>query len=256
MKKVIICVCIVVVILALIGFKVFNSMRTVNIPEDNSVVVEEPESSEDTISNSNEENAVVQETVHKDGKIIASNGVEFDEEDLKSKIGIYLIYDNFMNDYFVPEQNNENANIVDYSNEAKVFIGSSLVGSSNPDSNDKITEEQVRKAIEEYCGEHYEKFIDTTEYWMAFDGDNAYEFVQAGDYDPIGYCNSIESITEQDGKYTVTFIYSRPSDGDFMDGIADQVQKYRKSMTFIYHDDAKYTNYQLTELSFLQGEEV
>lgn len=256
MKKVIICVCIVVVILALIGFKVFNSMRTVNIPEDNSVAVEEPESSEDTTSNSNGENAVVQETVHKDGKIIASNGVEFDEEDLKSKIGIYLIYDNFMNDYFVPEQNNENANIVDYSNEAKVFIGSSLVGSSNLDSNDKITEEQVRKAIEEYCGEHYEKFIDTTEYWMAFDGDNAYEFVQAGDYDPIGYCNSIESITEQDGKYTVTFIYSRPSDGDFMDGIVDQVQKYRKSMTFIYHDDAKYTNYQLTELSFLQGEEI
>ena len=256
MKKVIICVCIVVVILALIGFKVFNSMRTVNIPEDNSVAVEEQESLEDKISNSNEENAVVQETVHKDGKIIASNGVEFDEEDLKSKIGIYLIYDNFMNDYFVPEQNNENANIVDYSNEAKVFIGSALVSSKNPERSSFPTEEQVRKAIEEYCGEHYERFIDTTEYWMAFDGDNAYEFVQAGDYDPTGYCNSIESITEQDGKYTVTFIYSRPSDSDFIDETVDQVQKYRKSMTFIYHDDAKYTNYQLTELSFLQGEEV
>ena len=256
MKKVIICVCIVVVILALIGFKVFNSMRTVNIPEDNSVAVEEQESLEDKISNSNEENAVVQETVHKDGKIIASNGVEFDEEDLKSKIGIYLIYDNFMNDYFVPEQNNENANIVDYSNEAKVFIGSALVSSKNPERSSFPTEEQVRKAIEEYCGEHYERFIDTTEYWMAFDGDNAYEFVQAGDYDPTGYCNSIESITEQDGKYTVTFIYSRPNEGDFIDGTVDQVQKYRKSMTFIYHDDAKYTNYQLTELSFLQGEEV
>lgn len=256
MKKVIICVCIVVVILALIGFKVFNSMRTVNIPEDNSVAVEEQESLEDKISNSNEENAVVQETVHKDGKIIASNGVEFDEEDLKSKIGIYLIYDNFMNDYFVPEQNNENANIVDYSNEAKVFIGSALVSSKNPERSSFPTEEQVRKAIEEYCGEHYERFIDTTEYWMAFDGDNAYEFVQAGDYDPTGYCNSIESITEQGGKYTVTFIYSRPSDSDFIDETVDQVQKYRKSMTFIYHDDAKYTNYQLTELSFLQGEEV
>ena len=257
MKKIVICVCIIVVVLlVLIGFKVYKSMTTVNDFSENNVSLEEQATLDELNTNSNEENTVEQETVHKDGKVIASNGVEFDEEDLKSKIGIYLIFDNFMNDYFVPEQNNENANIVDYSNEAKVFIGSALVSSKNPERSSFPTEEQVRKAIEEYCGEHYEKFIDTTEYWMAFDGENAYTYVQAGDYDPTGYCNSIESITEQDGKYIVTFIYSRPSDSDFMDGTLDQVQKYRKSMTFIYHEDAKYTNYQLTELSFLQGEEI
>ena len=249
MKKIVICVCIIVVcLLAFVGFKLYKSSTTTNNTSDNV-----QENTEEAIIDSNENS---KELVYKDGKFITSNGTEIDEKDLKNKIGIYLIYDNFMNDYFVPEQNNENANIVDYSNEAKVFIGTYLVGESDPDRTNKITEEEVRKAIEEYCGEHYEKFIDTTEYWMAFDGDNAYEYVQDGDYDPIGYCNEIESIVEQDGKYIVTFIYSRPSDSDFMDGKEDQVQKYRKSMTFIYHEDAKYTNYQLTELSFLQGEEV
>ena len=157
-----------------------------------------------------------------------------------------------MQDYFIPEQELENANIVDYANEAKVFIGLNLVSKQH----DNPSEEEVRKAVEEFCGEHYEDFIDTAEYWLAFDGDNAYRYVQAGDYDPIGYCNSIESITEQDGKYTVTFVYSRPSDSDFMDNNIDRLPKYKKQFTFVYHDDAQYTKYQLTELSFLKGEEV
>ena len=248
MKKIIIFICVAVVIVGLIGFTVYNSIIRGGDQKEKVIATETVEETK-TITEP-------QEAIHKDGKIIAQDGKEFDEEDLKKKIGIYLIFDNFMNDYFVPEQNNENANIVDYANEAKVFIGTYLVGESNLDSTEKITEEQVRKAIEEYCGEHYERFIDTAEYWMAFDGDNAYEYVQDGDYDPIGYCNSIESITAEDGKYTVTFIYSRPGDGDFMDETENQVPKYRKSMTFICHDDAEYTNYQLTELSFLQGEEV
>ena len=190
------------------------------------------------------------------GKIIANNGFEFDEEDLKEKLGIYLAYENFMNDYFVPEKELENSNIVDYANEAKVFIGYFLVLYSNPISSAIPSEEQVRKAVEEFCGEHYEKYIDTTEYWLAYDGDNAYEFVSAGDYNPTGYCNSIESITEQDGKYTVTFVYSKPSEEDYIENNLDNIQKYRKAMTFIYHEDAIYTKYQLTELSFLNGEEV
>ena len=186
MKKIIIFICVAVVIVGLIGFTVYNSIIRGGEQKEKVIATETVEETK-TITEP-------QEAIHKDGKIIAQDGKEFDEEDLKKKIGIYLIFDNFMNDYFVPEQNNENANIVDYANEAKVFIGTYLVGESNPDSTDKITEEQVRKAIEEYCGEHYERFIDTAEYWMAFDGDNAYEYVQDGDYDPIGYCNSIEKV--------------------------------------------------------------
>ena len=185
------------------------------------------------------------------------NEIKFDEEDLKSKIGIYLVYENFMQDYFVPNQEDENFNIVDYSNEAKVFIGYSLVVFSDIENNTKPTEEQVRKAIEEYCGEHYEKYVDTSECLIAFDGDNSYEFVEVVDYSPTGYCNEIEKIEKnEDGRYTVTFIYSRPSDSDFIDATLDKVPKYRKQFTFIYNPNAKYTKYQLTELSFLKGNEI
>ena len=191
------------------------------------------------------------------GNTESEEEVKFDEEDLKEKIGIYLIYENFMQDYFVPNQADENVNIVDYANEAKVLIGYYLVHFNNPLSSAKPSEEQVRKAVEEYCGEHYEKYIDTAECWIAFDGNDTYDFCEAGDYEASGLCNSIESIEKTpEGKYTVTFIYSRPSESDYIDGNLDKVQKYRKQFTFIYHPDAKYTKYQLTEISFLKGEEV
>ena len=250
---------VIVIIICIIGLKVYKSITKVdnNLEKETSIVsMPDNRNTEiineqgiETIENNNSE----KKNASKEGKVVASNGFEFDEQDLKEKISTYLIYENFMQDYFVPEQELENANIVDYANEAKVFIGIYLASKIY----ESPTEEQVRKAVEEFCGEHYNDFIDTAEYWIAFDGDDHYEYVQAGDYDPSGYCNTIENINEQDGKYTVTFIYSRPSESDFVDNVdLDSLPKFRKQFTFIYHEDAQYTNYQLTELSFLKGEEV
>ena len=255
-KKLIIIICFF--IFAILGcFLIFK----IDLKNDSSIQKAEnieniDNNKEKGISNIQEQVIENESSNNTEGKIIATNGFEFNEKDLKEKLGIYLAYENFMNDYFVPEQELENANIVDYANEAKVFIGYFLVLYSNPLTSAIPTEEQVRKAVEEFCGEHYEKYIDTTEYWLAFDGDNSYEFVSAGDYNPTGYCNSIESIIEQDGKYTVTFIYSRPREEDYIEDNLENNQKFRKSMTFIYHEDAIYTKYQLTELSFIKGEEV
>ena len=255
-KKIIIIICVLV-------FVIVGCFFIFKIGSKNDSSIQNTESVENVNNETEQDISSIQEPVNEnessnnaEGKIVATNGFEFDEKDLKEKLGIYLAYENFMNDYFVPEQELENSNIVDYANEAKVFIGYFLVLYSNPISSAIPSEEQVRKAVEEFCGEHYEKYIDTTEYWLAFDGDNAYEFVSAGDYNPTGYCNSIESITEQDGNYTVTFVYSKPSEEDYIEDNLDNIQKYRKSMTFIYHEDAIYTKYQLTELSFLKGEEV
>ena len=252
-KKLVIGVCIailaVLVIFVIIGNVIFDKAEEVeDFSEENSSIAENVE------ENVGEENVT---TEPKETATESNEEVKFDEEDLKSKIGTYLIYENFMQDTFVPNQEDENVNIVDYANEAKVLIGYSLVVFSDLENDNKPTEEEVRKAIEEYCGEHYERYIDTAEYWIAFDGDNHYDFVEAGDYDAGGYCNEIEKIEKsEDGKYTVTFVYSRPTDWDFMEGTLDQVQKYRKQFTFIYHPEGKYTKYQLTELSFLKGEEV
>lgn len=265
-KKIVICIFVIVfIVLAIIGCAVYKAVTTIDNDKIGSIEGNEELVADDVLNQSEDTTNQItepvveneQQTTEFDGKIKVSDGFEFDEEDLKDKIGTYLVYENFMQDYFVPNQEDENVNIVDYANEAKVIIGYSLVLYSDPLSSVIPTEEQVRKAVEEFCGEHYEKYIDTAEYWMAFDGDNAYEFVEAGDYTASGYCNEIEKIEKgEDGKYTVTFIYSRPTDWDFMDGTLDQVQKYRKQFTFIYHEDAQYTKYQLTELSFLKGEEV
>lgn len=246
---------IIILVIGLIGYITYKNLKLNNNNPDentNEIILENNQ----IISNINENTFISdndQEIVFTEGKIIASNGFEFDEQDLKEKIGMYLIYENFMQDYFIPEQELENANIVDYANEAKVFIGIYLASKIY----DNPTEEQVRKAVEEFCGEHYEDYIDTAEYWAAFDGNDAYEFVGIGDYNPAGYCNKIESITEQDGKYTVIFIYSRPSEGDYDNQTTlDSLPKFRKQFTFVYHGEAQYTKYQLMELSFLRGEEL
>lgn len=256
-KKTIVYVCVIgILILGIICFLVLKNVNSKNSVSEN-LVNNETDSenlasqAQENLENENLSNVITsEETSNLEGKIVASDGFEFDEKDLKEKIGIYLIYENFMQDYYEPEKELENANIVDYSNEAKVFIGYFLSSYLN----ENPTEEQVRKAVEEFCGEHYENYIDTTEYWIAYDGDNSYEFVQAGDYNPSGYCNSIESIVNDNGKYIVTFTYSRPSEQDYIDNNLDNIQKYRKQFTFIYHPDAEYTKYQLTELSFLKGE--
>lgn len=235
---IIIAVIVVLAVVYFIGISVFNKAEIVE-----EIPVENTSGQEDITENSTEP--------------VKEEEVQFDEEDLKSKIGVYLIYENFMQDYYVGHEEDENVNIVDYSNEAKVLIGYYLVMNSNPLSSAKPSEEEVRKAIEEYCGEHYEKYVDTAEVWMAFDGINCYDFVEAGDYSAEGLCNKIEKIEKgEDGKYTVTFVYSRPSEDDYIEGTLDKVQKYRKQFTFVYHPDAKYTKYQLTEISFLKGEEV
>lgn len=240
-----VCLAVVVVLAIAVGIVIFNK----------EAIVEEMPNTDAVVENKEENELGAEENVAENN----AEEVQFDEEDLKEKIGTYLIYENFMQDTFVPNQEDENVNIVDYANEAKVLIGYYLVmyKNNNLENYAKPTEEQVRKAVEEYCGEHYEKYIDTAEYWIAFDGEDSYDFVEAGDYDASGYCNQIEKIEKgEDGKYTVTFVYSRPSDWDFMEGTLDQVQKFKKQFTFIYHPDAEYTKYQLTELSFLKGEEV
>lgn len=255
---VIIAVGTVLAIIVIIGNVIFNKAEVIeDVPDGNSATARE-----NSASIENEKENIGEGNVATDpkGSVIDNKEVEeikFDEEDLKSKIGTYLIYENFMQDFYVGHEEDENVNIVDYANEAKVLIGYSLVVFSDLENDNKPTEEEVRKAIEEYCGEHYEKYIDTAECWIAFDGDNSYDFVEAGDYEASGYCNEIEKIEKgEDGKYTVTFVYSRPSDWDFIEGTLDKVQKFKKQFTFVYHPDAKYTKYQLTELSFLKGEEI
>ena len=256
--EVVLAIIVAILILFSIGLVIFNKAEKVDkTQEENSAIIGENLASiEDEKENIGEENVATDPK----GSVIDNKEVEeikFDEEDLKSKIGTYLIYENFMQDFYVGHEEDENVNIVDYANEAKVLIGYSLVVFSDLENDNKPTEEEVRKAIEEYCGEHYEKYIDTAECWIAFDGDNSYDFVEVGDYDASGYCNEIEKIEKgEDGKYTVTFVYSRPSDWDFIEGTLDKVQKFKKQFTFVYHPDAKYTKYQLTELSFLKGEEV
>ena len=255
---VIIAVGTVLAIIVIIGNVIFNKAEVIeDVPDGNSATARENSAS---IENEKENIGEGHVATDPNGSVIDNKEVEeikFDEEDLKSKIGTYLIYENFMQDFYVGHEEDENVNIVDYANEAKVLIGYSLVVFSDLENDNKPTEEEVRKAIEEYCGEHYEKYIDTAECWIAFDGDNSYDFVEVGDYDASGYCNEIEKIEKgEDGKYTVTFVYSRPSDWDFIEGTPDKVQKFKKQFTFVYHPDAKYTKYQLTELSFLKGEEV
>lgn len=254
-KKLIIGVCVAVIVLAvlvIVGNWIFDQAEVV-VEGENDIIEENDSAKQKETATEGNESSETEKTA----KDKEAEEVKFDEDDLKSKIGTYLIYENFMQDFYVGHETEENVNIVDYANEAKVLIGYSLVVFSDLENDNKPTEEEVRKAIEEYCGEHYEKYIDTAEMWIAYDGNNYYDFVDAGDYDAGGYCNEIEKIEKgEDGKYTVTFVYSRPTDWDFMDGTLDQVQKYRKQFTFIYHPDAKYTKYQLTEMSFLKGEEV
>lgn len=182
-----------------------------------------------------------------DGKKVSLKKIS--EIDLKEKLNSYIAYKIFLDD-FSNEITDEN--LEKYENEAKIIVGYELAVSKltkNDIVDRKPTVKEVNNAIEEFCGENIETHIETAGAWMEYnEQENIYDFAFAGDYNPFGLCLEIKDISFANGEYTVSYLYCRPSEDDYIEGTIEDLPILEDTITFKLNDNSEYTEYCIISL--------
>ena len=174
-----------------------------------------------------------------DGKKVTLKKIS--EIDLKEKLGIYIGYKNFLEDF---EMEITDENVEKYKNEAKLMVANYLVIQKNAENLDTPTKEEINKAIEEFCGEEVYNYLETAGQIMQYNEEtDRYEYTVAGDYNPFGLCLEIENIKFVNGSYTVEFSYCRPSEEDYIEGTIEDLEIFKETYIFTLNEDSEFTEY-------------
>ena len=179
-----------------------------------------------------------------DGKKVTLKKIS--EIDLKEKLGIYIGYKNFLEDFAI-EITDENLD--KYQNEAKLMVANYLVMQKHEISGNMPTVDEINKALEEFCGDKITNYIETAGIIMEYNNETKnYEYVVAGDYNPFGLCLEIENISFINGNYIVEFAYCRPSEDDYLNGTIEELPVLRETLTFELNKEPQFTEYCITSL--------
>lgn len=174
-----------------------------------------------------------------DGKKVTLKKIS--EIDLKEKLGIYVGYKNFLEDF---EMEITDENIEKYKNEAKVIVANYLVTQKHLGNSYFISKEKINKAIEEFCGEEVYSYLETAGTMMKYNEETkTYEYTIDGDYNPFALCLEIENINFVNGSYTVEFSYCRPSEDDYMEGTIEDLPIYKETFIFKLNENSEFTEY-------------
>ncbi len=139
----------------------------------------------------------------------------------------------------------------------KIMIASMFTRFDNDDKGKYYNIEQIEGAFQEIFNETTEirEVIQRGRTEIEYDSKTDKYYAPGGDGTYSVYIVKIESQTNSNGIYDVTFLYGYPSEGDFIDGKEGECDCFRTTVKIKVNDNFKYSKYQLVS-SELAGKKV